>query len=64
MPQASASDEVKQALRDNTDYAVASGLCGAPTFKVAQELFWGQDRLPIVAHAARVGFATPTATSP
>ncbi|MGE0327104.1 MAG: 2-hydroxychromene-2-carboxylate isomerase [Polyangiaceae bacterium] len=62
--QASAADEVKQALRDNTDYAVASGLCGAPTFKVAEELFWGQDRLPIVAHAARVGFAAATATSP
>lgn len=62
--EATATDAVKQALRDNTDYAVQSGLCGAPTFKVGSELFWGQDRLPMVAHAARVGFPATASSSP
>lgn len=54
--EATSTESVKQALHENTDYAVQSGLCGAPTFKVGDELFWGQDRLPMVVHAARVGF--------
>ncbi|MCB9586256.1 MAG: 2-hydroxychromene-2-carboxylate isomerase [Polyangiaceae bacterium] len=62
--EAASSDQAKQALRTNTDYAVATGLCGAPTFKVGGELFWGQDRLPMVAHAARVGFPPASSTSP
>lgn len=39
------SPEIKQQLRTNTEEAQASGLFGAPSFTVAGELFWGDDRL-------------------
>ena len=38
-------DEVKAALRAQTDEAIASGIFGAPSFVVDDELFWGNDRL-------------------
>ena len=34
---------VKQALRDNTEAAVARGVFGIPTFVVGGEVFWGDD---------------------
>lgn len=37
--------EIKAALRNNTEEAVELGLCGVPTVKVGDEIFWGQDRL-------------------
>ena len=40
---------VKKALIDATDHAVKAGVFGAPTWVVdGKELFWGQDRLPLV----------------
>ena len=39
---------VKDALRRNTTYAVESGVCGVPTWMADGELYWGQDRLPLV----------------
>lgn len=39
------SDVVKQALRRQTEEAQARGVFGAPTFFVAGEMFWGNDRL-------------------
>lgn len=40
------SDEIKAALRRNTDDAQAAGIFGAPSFTTADgELFWGDDRL-------------------
>jgi len=39
------SPEAKQALRDRTAEAARLGLFGAPSFVVAGELFFGQDRL-------------------
>lgn len=41
----SAEEPVKQALRANTEAAMALGVFGAPTFVAAGELFWGSDRL-------------------
>jgi 2-hydroxychromene-2-carboxylate isomerase len=38
--------EIKQALREATDEAVARGVFGVPTVAVGDELFWGDDRLP------------------
>ena len=38
-----AEASVKQALRDNTDEAIAKGVFGVPTLVVDRELFWGQD---------------------
>jgi 2-hydroxychromene-2-carboxylate isomerase len=40
--------EVKQALVANTEEAVQRGVFGAPTFFVGDEMFFGQDRLPMV----------------
>jgi 2-hydroxychromene-2-carboxylate isomerase len=37
--------EIKDQLRRQTEGAVALGIFGAPTFVVAGELFWGDDRL-------------------
>ncbi len=43
---------IKDRLRANTDHAREVGACGVPSFLVGgTELFWGQDRLPHVAHA-------------
>lgn len=42
---------VKEALRASTDEAIAAGVCGVPSFVVRDHLFWGQDRLELVARA-------------
>lgn len=39
------SQPVRDALRRNTEAALAKGLFGAPSFVVGEELFWGDDRL-------------------
>jgi 2-hydroxychromene-2-carboxylate isomerase len=45
--------EAKAALVAETEEAVRLGLCGAPTFVVDGQLFWGQDRLEHVALGVR-----------
>lgn len=40
-----ATTENKKRLRDQTDEAKRLGLFGAPSFTIAAELFWGNDRL-------------------
>ena len=45
--------EVKEALFQQTSEAVQLGVFGAPTFVVDGALFWGQDRLEMVAAAAK-----------
>ncbi|HEY8042371.1 MAG TPA: 2-hydroxychromene-2-carboxylate isomerase [Polyangiaceae bacterium] len=46
------SPEVKKALIDATQHAVEAGVFGAPTWVVdGKELFWGQDRIPLVERA-------------
>ena len=39
------SAAVKDALRTQTESAIARGIFGAPSFLVGEELFWGNDRL-------------------
>ena len=39
------SDRVKSELRANTEQAAEIGVFGAPSFRVGNELFWGDDRL-------------------
>lgn len=39
------SEEIKLALRENTQAAQAARIFGAPSFTVGDELFWGNDRL-------------------
>ncbi|MGI9524634.1 MAG: 2-hydroxychromene-2-carboxylate isomerase [Hyphomicrobiaceae bacterium] len=38
-----AAQDVKDALRQNTDEAIAAGAFGVPTFIVNDEVFWGDD---------------------
>jgi 2-hydroxychromene-2-carboxylate isomerase len=68
-----ASDEVKNALKQATQDAIAAGLFGVPTFSVDDRLFWGFDALPMLRaclqgddwfgepwqEAARAAAATP-----
>jgi 2-hydroxychromene-2-carboxylate isomerase len=42
---------IKAELRSNTERAVALGACGAPTFRVGEAIFWGQDRMQQVRRA-------------
>ena len=37
------SPQVKQTLRENTEYAISKGVFGVPTFVVDGEIFWGAD---------------------
>jgi 2-hydroxychromene-2-carboxylate isomerase len=48
-----ASAPVKDRLRANTDELVARGGFGSPTFFVDDEMFFGNDRLPLVREALR-----------
>jgi 2-hydroxychromene-2-carboxylate isomerase len=43
------SPAIKDGLRKNTEEAIAAGVCGVPSFKVREHLFWGQDRLDLVS---------------
>ena len=46
-----ADEEVKAALKDNTENAVQRGVFGAPSMFVDNQLFFGQDRLDFVLEA-------------
>jgi 2-hydroxychromene-2-carboxylate isomerase len=48
---ATATPEVKAALRANTDEAVARGVFGAPSLFLGNELFFGVDHLPHLERA-------------
>lgn len=47
----SAEQPVKDELKAVTQAAVERGVFGAPTFFVAEQMFWGQDRLDFVREA-------------
>lgn len=44
-----AEQEAKQALRSNTDAAVAAGVFGVPSMVLDGKLFWGFDGLPMLS---------------
>lgn len=46
-----ADEQVKAALKDNTEKAVQRGVFGAPSMFVDNQLFFGQDRLDFVLEA-------------
>ena len=48
-----ADEEVKAALKENTERAVQRGVFGAPSMFVGDQLFFGQDRLDFVIEALR-----------
>ena len=39
---------VKQQLRQNTEWAITQGIFGVPTFLIGDELFWGHDSFEMV----------------
>ena len=41
-------DDVKSALKSNTDAAISGGVFGVPTFAVEGKIFWGLDALPML----------------
>jgi 2-hydroxychromene-2-carboxylate isomerase len=50
-----ATQEVKDALRRNTDEAIARGVFGVPTLALGDALFWGADATAMVADYAKAG---------
>lgn len=44
-------DDIEQRYRRYTDEAVAAGVFGSPSYVFEGELFWGQDRLDMLAEA-------------
>jgi 2-hydroxychromene-2-carboxylate isomerase len=50
-----ASAEVKEALRRNTDEAIARGVFGVPTLAIGKELFWGADATGMAAAYVAAG---------
>jgi 2-hydroxychromene-2-carboxylate isomerase len=46
-------EEIKAQLRRNTTDAIALGAFGVPTFWLNDQLFWGEDALPMVLYCAR-----------
>ena len=56
-----ATPEVKDALRRNTDEAIARGVFGVPTLAIGEELFWGADATEMAADfiARGCNFADP-----
>ncbi|WP_288097769.1 2-hydroxychromene-2-carboxylate isomerase [Pseudomonas sp.] len=46
-----ADEQIKAALKDNTEKAVHRGVFGAPSMFVDNQLFFGQDRLDFVVEA-------------
>jgi len=55
--------DARESLIEQTELARTLGIPGAPTFVVGGELFWGQDRLGLVAEALRGWVAPPLMTS-
>jgi 2-hydroxychromene-2-carboxylate isomerase len=53
-----ADDDVKRALRANTDEALSRGAFGAPTFVVGDELFFGADHMDFVEEVLGAGGAS------
>mgnify|MGYP001827636309 FL=1 len=49
--EAAASDDVAAIHEANTEAAIARPMFGSPTYIVAGDMFYGQDRLELVARA-------------
>ncbi len=43
-----AQDDIKTALRTNTEAALAAGVFGVPTLRIGGELFWGYDATALI----------------
>ncbi len=56
-----AQPEVKQRLRENTEWAIAHGVFGVPTLVIGEELFWGHDAIDMALEYLNdpVAFVSP-----
>jgi 2-hydroxychromene-2-carboxylate isomerase len=54
MERAAESDNVRQALIDNTNDALENGVFGVPSFIIDGELYWGKDRMEFIEDALRL----------
>ena len=48
----SVNPDIKNELRNRTEYAYQKGIFGLPSFMVNNKVFWGQDRLDFALHEA------------
>jgi len=48
---------IKDRLRANTDEAISRGAYGSPSMFVNDQLYFGNDQVPLVAQALRPGSA-------
>jgi 2-hydroxychromene-2-carboxylate isomerase len=57
-----ADPKIKQRLRENTEWAIAHGIFGVPSFLIGEEIFWGHDALEMALDylAAPQNFADAT----
>ena len=53
-----ADQVIKDRLRGNTDDAISRGAFGSPSMFVNDQLYFGNDQLPLVAQALRTGSAS------
>jgi 2-hydroxychromene-2-carboxylate isomerase len=53
--QAAETEAVRQAYTDHTEEAVRLNAIGSPTYVLNGEVFWGQDRLELLADALQSG---------
>ena len=58
-----AQSTIKDALKANTEEAIQRGAFGSPTFFVGSDMYFGNDRLPLVAAAVRAAQAATGGTS-
>lgn len=61
---AARSEAIQAQYRRNTAEAIALPVFGSPTFVVAGDPFYGQDRLELLEHALVTPFAPPRWTNP
>ncbi len=51
---AAGSEEVQRIYRQNTEEAIDRSIFGSPTYFVDGDMFYGQDRLELVAHTLKI----------
>lgn len=61
VPDAIQRPEVKASLRDATDEAWQLGVCGVPSVRIGEEIFWGDDKLELAA--GELGADSPRKTA-
>ncbi len=54
--------DIKEALKANTDEVIRRGGFGSPTFFVGDDMYFGNDRLPLVKAALEASAKPPAAT--